>query len=317
MNGRRQSSEGDGERKNGAANTNNATNTQKHYLEPDNLNEIPMFLAPCHWIAALFQFMQSIFLFAFSSQVNLRWRVFTNFPMVTDSSTSNRDVFDPDIVYYASAETRYIGSYYVTWMTGGFIILSGIDHLLCVLPRFKGTYEYYLIRNQSPFRWAEYSISAPLMKMHIAQVAGVTDIHMLFLIFMLNHVAIYFPLIHEKLNAKARADGYEQNWMPLIGGVIPYLACWLIIFCYFFEALSRGDQPPAFVYTIVFSLFLVEMLFPLCFFLQWKKIGKFEDYLLGEFGFIMLSFVAKSILAWTTLVGANHYVENFNSNIEL
>lgn len=289
-----------------------------HYLEPENLNEIPMFLAPCHWIATLFQLMQSIFLFAFSSQVNLRWMIYTNFPMVEeDTRAIARDVFDSDIIYYASPESKYIGGYYVTWMTGGFILLSGLDHLLCVLPKFKKTYEYYLVRNQSPYRWAEYSISAPLMKMHIAQVAGVTDIHMLFLIFMLNHVAIYFPMLHEKMNAKALADGYEQNWLPIVFGTIPFLGCWMVIFCYFFEALSRGDQPPAFVVTIVISLFVVELFFPICFFLQWKKIGIFQDYLIGEFGFIMLSFVAKTILAWTTLVGANRYVENFNTNMDL
>jgi hypothetical protein len=281
-----------------------------HYLEPQNKNEIPMFLALCHVIAALFQCVQAIFLLTFSSQTNLRWNIYTNFPVVDEEMRLSS--YDEDgMIYYVRPQASFVGGYYVTWMTCGFVLLSGFDHLLCVLPKSRECYEYYLARNQSPFRWAEYSLSAPLMKMHIAQVAGVTDAHILFLIFFLNHVAIYFPLLHEIMNAKARADGYSQNWFPLLFGIIPYIACWLVIFCYFFETLSREEQPPGFVYSIVFSLFFVEMLFPVCFIMQWKKIWKFDDYLIGEFGFIMLSFIAKSILAWATLIGATAYVDNY------
>jgi hypothetical protein len=110
--------------------------------------------------------------------------------------------------------------------------------------------------------------------------------------------------MHEKLNAKARADGYTQNWFPAYAGGVPHMASWMVIFCYFFTGVRRGD-PPAFVGTIVFGLFLLDSCFAICFYLQWHKIGIFNDYLVGEFGFIMLSFTAKTFLAWVTLIGAN------------
>jgi hypothetical protein len=81
----------------------------------------------------------------------------------------------------------------------------------------------------------------------------------------------------------------------------------VVIFHFFFGGL---DDPPAFVGTLVGGLFMLEMCFPICFVLQWKKIGVFRDYLIGEFGFIMLSFTAKTLLAWVTLAGANEYSRN-------
>ena len=38
--------------------------------------------------------------------------------------------------------------------------------------------------------------------------------------------------------------------------------------------------------------------------LQYKKIGKWKDYIYGERVYIILSLVAKSILAWFVLFGA-------------
>jgi hypothetical protein len=38
--------------------------------------------------------------------------------------------------------------------------------------------------------------------------------------------------------------------------------------------------------------------------LQYKKVGKWADYLYGERVYIVLSLVAKSIIAWLVLFGA-------------
>jgi hypothetical protein len=269
-----------------------------HYLEIENLNTIPLWLAPCHLVAAHFQCMQSFLLFAFSGQVDLKWFVYSNFP------TADALVEDE----YAKPEPNEIGSYSITSYAGFFILLSGIDHIFCILPRFRQSYEYYIERSQSPYRWIEYSLSSPLMKMHIAQVAGVTDVRMLFLISYLGHTSMCFAILHEKLNAKGRADGHQQNWFPFWAGFVPHMACWSVIFCYFLTGFRRGDPPAFLVSTIVVSLFFLDMCFPICMYLQWKKIGIFKkDYLDGEFGFIMFSFTAKTFLVVVTLASANRY----------
>lgn len=44
-------------------------------------------------------------------------------------------------------------------------------------------------------------------------------------------------------------------------------------------------------------------LFPVNMVLQYKKVGRWKDYLYGERGYIMLSLVAKSLLAWLVFAG--------------
>ena len=59
----------------------------------------------------------------------------------------------------------------------------------------------------------------------------------------------------------------------------------------------------AFVYGIVISLFVLFNTFAVVQYLQYKKVGKWSDYLRGEKTYITLSLVAKSALAWQIFSG--------------
>ena len=75
---------------------------------------------------------------------------------------------------------------------------------------------------------------------------------------------------------------------------------------FFFLLIAPGNtaEPPGFVYGIVISLFLFFNVFAIVQWLQYKQIGRFADYLAGERFYIVLSFVAKSALAWQIFSGA-------------
>ncbi len=45
------------------------------------------------------------------------------------------------------------------------------------------------------------------------------------------------------------------------------------------------------------------LLFPLNVFLQYKKVGRWNDYLYGEYVYVILSIVAKTALAWQVFAG--------------
>ena len=62
-------------------------------------------------------------------------------------------------------------------------------------------------------------------------------------------------------------------------------------------------EAPGFVYGVVFSLFIFFNSVSLGQWLQYKKIGRFADYLVGERTYITLSFIAKSALAWQIFGG--------------
>jgi hypothetical protein len=52
------------------------------------------------------------------------------------------------------------------------------------------------------------------------------------------------------------------------------------------------------VYAIFFSIFVFFDCFAVNQLLQYKRVGRWRDYLYGERVYIALSLVAKSLLAW-------------------
>ena len=271
---------------------------RRHYLEPEHLNEIPLWIAPCHLVAAIFQIMQSLFLFAFSSQINMRWLVYTNYP--------TRDIALLGVTEYAKPQPIEIGAFNISWLAAAFIVMSGIDHILCILPVTRNYYKWYVQRNQSPFRWYEYSVSAALMRVLISMIAGVTDVTLLVAIFFLTNCMINFGIMHERLNGKALADGYKQDWTPFWMSWVAQIVAWVIIFLYYVEKI-KGANSPAYIGFILIVLFVLDGGFALVHALQWLKIGVFKDYMVGEFFFIILSFTSKTFLAWViTAGGANN-----------
>jgi len=70
-------------------------------------------------------------------------------------------------------------------------------------------------------------------------------------------------------------------------------------------APGSAERPeiPGFVVGILISLFIFFNSFALVQWLQYKKIGKWRDYLRGERSYIILSLVAKTALAWQIFSG--------------
>lgn len=62
-----------------------------------------------------------------------------------------------------------------------------------------------------------------------------------------------------------------------------------------------GNETPGFVYGIVLSLFVLFNCFALVQWKQYRANGKWANYLRGERTYLMLGFVAKSLLAWQIL----------------
>jgi len=71
----------------------------------------------------------------------------------------------------------------------------------------------------------------------------------------------------------------------------------------FVPGISDKPQIPGFVIGIIISLFILFNSFALVQYLQYKKIGKWSDYLRGERSYMILSLVAKSLLAWQIFSG--------------
>ena len=187
-------------------------------------------------------------------------------------------------------------------LAGVFLLLSALAHALISIPnKLNAVYNRDLQKGINKFRWFEYALSSSVMIVLIATLFGIYDIASLILIFVVNASMNLFGLVMEQLNT-GRTDG-KMNWGPFVWGSFAGLAPWAAILLYMFGTGNFG-QVPWFVWAIVATYFVMFNTFPINMILQYKKVGKWKDYLYGERSYIVLSLVAKSILAWLVLFGA-------------
>ncbi len=182
-----------------------------------------------------------------------------------------------------------------------FLFLSAIAHALIAIP-FNKTYNADLSQGMNRFRWFEYALSSSVMIVLIATLFGIYDLASLVLIFIVNAAMNLFGLVMEQLNAR-RKEGEKTNWGPFVWGTIAGLAPWIAIILYM-SGNPNLDMVPWFVWAIVGTYFVAFNTFPINMILQYLKVGKWKNYLYGERVYIVLSLVAKSLLAWLVLFGA-------------
>jgi hypothetical protein len=131
----------------------------------------------------------------------------------------------------------------------------------------------------------------------IAMLPGITDIAALGALFGLNAAMILFGLLVEHYERPGHTS-WLSYWFGVMAGAVP----WILITFYIWSP-GTDASPPAFVYGIFFSLFVFFNSFAVNMVLQYRKIGKWSDYVYGEQAYIILSLVAKSALAWQVFAG--------------
>ena len=172
-----------------------------------------------------------------------------------------------------------------------FLGLSALFHLLVSVGWGRNRYYEELSRGQNRFRWVEYSLSSTVMVLLIAMVFGISDVAALLGLAGSNMAMILFGWIMEVTN-KA---GQKVWWTPFLFGCLVGCIPWVALLWYL---VGPGGEMPSFVYAIFLSIFVLFNLFALNQFLQYRRIGRWRDYLYGERIYLVLSLTAKSALAW-------------------
>lgn len=206
-----------------------------------------------------------------------------------------------------------------------FTLVCTLDHLFSFLlwriklPIIGRFYKDNLRNYKNNYRWLEYSISSTLMIILIECFFRIVVVEELVYVIGLNISMILFGQVYESVNYfyRKKVDGrgikelvektengrkivYKHSLTSFVFGFIPLVSIWSIYFSSFF---TTGTTLPTFVYIAVFGTFILFNCFPIALFIQMKEPFDFENYLKGEVCFIILSLVAKSLLAITTVVG--------------
>lgn len=178
-----------------------------------------------------------------------------------------------------------------------FLFLAAIDHLLTATAA-RGVYERDLRGGINRFRWVEYSVSATIMIVLIGFYFGLTDITTVVAVAGANIAMILFGWLQERMNPPGRDS---TTMLPFWFGTVAGAAPWVAIVVNF---VGAGSGVPGFVVGIFVSLLIFFSTFAVNQFLQYRGVGPWRDYAFGEKTYLVLSLIAKSLLAWQIFGGS-------------
>ncbi|HEV2403300.1 MAG TPA: heliorhodopsin HeR [Candidatus Saccharimonadales bacterium] len=180
-----------------------------------------------------------------------------------------------------------------------FFFASAIAHGLSATI-YRRRYELDLSRAMNKLRWFEYAVSASVMIVAIGLLSGVYDLTSLFMLFMLVALMNLCGLAMEVYNQRNASPNWLVYWLGCLAGIVP----WIVLIFYLFATNFYGSgHIPGFVYGIYGSMFICFNSFAVNMYLQYKKKGRWANYLYGEKGYMILSLVAKTLLAWQVFFG--------------
>jgi Heliorhodopsin len=181
-----------------------------------------------------------------------------------------------------------------------FLLISAIAHFYLATVGYK-RYVANLEKNMNPVRFYEYALSSSLMIVLIGMLTGIWDLGTMIALFGVNAAMNLFGIMMELHNQHTA----KTDWTSFIYGCIAGIVPWIVILMYFLGAINSGGEakPPAFVYAIIPTIFVFFNIFALNMWLQYKKVGRWQDYLSGERFYIILSLAAKTALAWMIFSG--------------
>lgn len=243
-----------------------------------------------NWVMAFLHAAQGVAVIVLSRDV--LFPVTTNY-ITLDSLASTEG--QPVLV----SATRQLVDVNLAYVVAAFFFMSALAHLF-IATVYRKRYETNLQNGINRVRWYEYGISASTMMIAIAMLSGVTDLSTIVMIFGATLVMNLLGLVMEVHNQTTK----KTSWLSYVIGTIAGLGPWVVIGIYFWGANQFGEgQIPTFVYYIYASIFVFFMSFAVNMYLQYKQIGRWQDYLYGEKSYMVLSLVAKSALAWQVFVG--------------
>jgi len=182
----------------------------------------------------------------------------------------------------------------------GFLLISAFFHFLIIMPRVFPRYTAGLREHHNTFRWVEYSLSSSIMIVLILQLNGLANFAALAGLFAVNASMILFGWLQERYTTPGDGD-----LLPFIFGSMVGIVPWIIIAINLAgPGNTSTNTVPGFVWGIIVSLFLFFNAFGVVQWKQYRAKGKWADYLRGERTYIVLSLVAKTLLAWQVFSGA-------------
>lgn len=186
-----------------------------------------------------------------------------------------------------------------------FLLLSAIFHFIIASPFYIRKYEQGIQKGINTLRWWEYSLSSSVMLVILLMLGGLVELPSVVFIFALNFIMNMMGLVMEKYNQLTT----KTEWLPFNLGVLAGIVPWIVGGLYFWVSMTNiAESIPDYAKFGFLLTFILFNTFAINMWLQYKKIGKWKKYVYGEKAYIVLSLVAKTLLAWILVLGTLNQV---------
>ncbi len=202
--------------------------------------------------------------------------------------------------------------------SGLFHLLSAIFETIAIMWDRKKYIEDAAI-GKNALRWIEYSISASLMILIIAQVNGITSAWTQILLFAGTATIMIIGLVGENERVNNNTSGKNQKWTIHLMGWGLHLAIWSVIIWNFQLTMTRQTsevtKPPKAVQWMIYVIFVFFTSFG---FVQLAQTaGRFKDrQYIAEIVYVSLSLTSKTVMGFLLFSGGvmrDGHVEYFDS----
>lgn len=168
---------------------------------------------------------------------------------------------------------------------------------------YRRRYEARLRQSGNPMRWAGYGISASLLFLALAVLAGADDVMVLIVLLILG-VLLHATCILVEYLAAQRGKGRANIGLAYGLVVLAGAGMWLIVASYLVSANIYGDgHIPARVYWLALTAGLTALSFALGLYRQIVAPKMNARYRLTEQRYMILTVVTTSLLAWQIVAG--------------
>ncbi len=265
---------------------------------------------------AAFHLLLSIFMFMSHYNSTDKWTVFYEQDEIEEGGIEGDTAKDKirnirDRIYNKKKKKVEIGTIFE--LCGIFSLITSMFHMYPLI--FRTNYESNISQNNNPMRWLEYFITSAIMMTSIASVSDVKSEYALLSVFVLTAITNIFGMAIE-----ATTDA-SYKWAFVILGFIPFIIPWYMISNNYsnykstyndFEdvvneygeiplgdvtltkdGFEKGKKNISYLQILLIVIFALYNMFPA---IQINQIISPEKYKLGEFNFIIASFISKVVL---------------------
>jgi hypothetical protein len=194
--------------------------------------------------------------------------------------------------------THHLADVRLSWMVAKFLLLFALVYLLSAT-WFRGHYNNWLEKGVNKMRWLAWGVGGGVMAVTVATLSGITDVSFLFTIWGSVFVAGLLALAASVMGTERRLRKV-LILTSLFAAVLPVLA----ITSTLVGVLMYDGSLPAFVYYIYGSMGLMTLALAVASYLRLRKRGKWANTVYAERMFMVLGFIAASLLAWQIYAGA-------------